>query len=449
MKYFDILVVDDEEAMRESLAAWLKKEGFQTMTAASGTDAIEKLKSNLCSIALVDIKMPEMDGIELLTRIKEKYPSILVVMITAYGSVKSAVDAMKLGACDYLLKPFDPEHLILLMEKLMNQKALMDENRYLKKRLSERDAVWLDDLIGESRVMRQVFETIETVAQTGTPVLITGETGTGKELTARAIHSRSQRKFSPFIPINCGAVSSQFLESELFGHERGAFTGAVQARRGRLEMADTGTLFLDEVGDMSTAMQKNLLRVLEEGDFFRLGGSKTIKSDFRLICATHRDLTERIDAGRFRSDFFFRINVIHIHIPPLRAREGDLSLLGFHFLERFSKEMGKEINGFSKAALKLLNRYHWPGNVRELKNVIERAAVLSRNDLIRTSDLRFLIPDSTSLPTGKSLSEIERAYILKTLEDNGWNISKSAALLDINRSTLSRKIKAWDLKLSR
>ena len=446
---FHILVVDDEEAIRESLAAWLIKAGYQVDTADSGDTALARLHKHPFDLALVDIKMPGMDGLELLGHIREKHPEILVVIITAYGSIESAVDAMKQGASDYLLKPFDPEHLILLIAKLAEQKALMDENQRLRARLAEHDDVWLEDLLGQSDKMRRVFEEIERIAQTDTPILITGETGTGKELVARAIHSRSQRAFGPFVAINCGAMDKNLLESELFGHERGAFTGAVQARRGRIEIADTGTLFLDEVGEISSHMQVNLLRVLEESTFFRLGGSREITSDFRIICATHRDLPALMETGRFRQDFYFRINVINVQVPPLRERIEDIPLLALHFIQRFSREMGKNVKGLSTDALNLLETYNWPGNVRELKNVMERAVVLSREELVNGQDLTFLAPDAPSLKTGKSLKEIERSYIRTTLEANSWNISRSAKILGIDRGTLARKIKTLELKKSR
>ncbi len=448
MTPFHILIVDDEEAIRESLAAWLIKEGYQVDTAASGKHAMEKLRKDFFDLALVDIKMPGMDGIELLSLIRDKYPEILVVIITAYGSIETAVDAMKQGASDYLVKPFDPEHLILLITKLSKQKALMDENLRLRARLTKQDEIWLEDLLGQSQPMRRVFEEIERIAQTDTPILITGETGTGKELVARAIHSRSHRAFAPFVAINCGAMEKNLLESELFGHERGAFTGAVQARRGRLEIADTGTLFLDEVGEISAHMQVNLLRVLEEGTFFRLGGSREVTSNFRLICATHRDLPTLMESDRFRQDFYFRINVINVQVPPLRERGEDIPLLALHFIQRFSKEMGKTIEGLSSDALNLLGAYDWPGNVRELKNVMERAVVLSQEEFLSGQELTFLTPDTPPLKTGKSLQDMEAFYIQATLELNDWNISKSAKVLGIDRSTLSRKIKNLKIEKS-
>lgn len=446
MNGFTILIVDDEEAMRESLAAWLSREGYAARTASSGRQALGLLAKHSVDLVLVDMKMPGMDGLELLTKIKAQYEEIMVVIITAYGSIESAITAMKRGASDYLLKPFDPEQLILLMEKLAKQKALTDENRQLRLRLGEQEAVWMEDLLGRSEEMQAVFNQIEEIARVDSPVFITGETGTGKELVARAIHSRSTRCFGPFVAINCGAVSRSLLESELFGHERGAFTGAVQARRGRIELSNTGTLFLDEVGEISPQMQVNLLRVLEKRAFFRVGGSREIQSDFRLICATHRDIPARIASGEFREDFYYRINVIHIHIPPLRRRIPDISLLAMHFLEKFAKEMGKSVEGLSSGAHSLLQSYFWPGNVRELKNVMERAVVLSRERIIDEKFLTFIRPEKDKTICSSRLCDVEAAHIRQVLGTCRWNISRSAERLHIDRGTLARKMKKYGME---
>ena len=453
MNAFNILIVDDEEAMRESLSAWLMREGYTIKTAGSGRDALSCLEKHPCELVLVDMRMPGMDGLELLEEIKTAHPGTMVVMITAYGSIESAIKAMKSGASDYLLKPFDPEQLILLIEKLSAQKALKDENECLRSRLTEQDEIWMEDLLGQSQAMRKVFQQIEDIAQTNAPVFITGETGTGKELVARAIHSRSKRLFSPFVAINCGSVSQTLLESELFGHERGAFTGATQVRRGRIELAHTGTLFLDEVGEISPRMQVTLLRVLEKNTFFRLGGSREIQSDFRLICATHRDIPALIAANDFRQDFYFRINVINIHIPPLRERVDDIPLLALHFLGKFAREMGKSVEGLSPEAFQLLNAYDWPGNVRELKNVMERAVVLSKSSMIEQELLTFIRPEDhptstsdTMTPPGTALSDVEANHIKKSLVACDWNISRCAEMLHIDRGTLSRKMKKYGIK---
>jgi DNA-binding NtrC family response regulator len=443
-----IMVVDDEIAMRESLAGWLSKEGYRTLTADSGPKALALLAEQPCRLLLADIKMPGMDGLELLRRIKTEHPEVPVIMITAYGSIESAVEAMKQGARDYLLKPFEPEHMLFVIEKLLQQEALAEENLLLKERLAEREGTLFEDLVSSSPAMDPVFRLIEDVAPTDTQVLITGETGTGKELVARAIHTRSSRAFSPFVTINCGALTESLLESELFGHERGAFTGAVKARRGRLEMADGGTLFLDEVGEIPPKMQVDLLRVLEERSFQRVGGSTSLASDFRLICATHQDLPELIRQGRFRPDFYYRINVIAIAIPPLRERPEDIQTLALHFLDRFAREMNKPILGISPEARRLLSAYNWPGNVRELKNVIERAVVLCRAAQLGAAELVFLSPGSMGESGGLTLEEVEREHLNRILALADGNVSRAAKILQIDRGTLLRKIKRFALKQS-
>jgi two-component system response regulator HydG len=440
-----ILIVDDEEAMRESLAAWLNKAGYEVGMAAGGPEALEILNRDSYDLLLVDIKMPGMDGLELLGRVKTDHPDVIVVMITAYGSIESAVASMKKGAGDYLLKPFDPEQLIILIEKMAKQKALQEENERLRTRLAEWESAGFEDLIGQSDAMRAVFASIEDVAQTDTPILIIGETGTGKELVARAIHARSKKAFGPFVAVNCGAMSESLLESELFGHERGAFTGAIKARRGRLEMADQGTLFMDEIGEISTKMQISLLRVLEEQTFLRLGGSRLLESDFRLISATHRDLQALIDENRFRQDFYYRINVITINVPPLRDRTDDVPLLAQHFAQRFAREMGKSIKGLTNSAFRLLASHDWPGNVRELRNVIERAVVVTREGLIGDNALTFLHAANHTDSVLGTLEEMERRHIRKTLDITQWNVSRAAQTLGIDRSTLTRRMKKFGL----
>jgi len=446
MSTLNILVVDDEEAMRESTAAWLDSSGHEVALAESGPQALEMLDRLEYDLVLLDIKMPGMDGHELLRRIKEHHPWIMVVMITAYGSIESAVTAMKEGANDYLLKPFDPKHLVLLIEKMANQKEVMAEYRLVRARLSDLEDAGFGDFIGGSEAMRPVFSRIEEVAQADIPVLITGETGTGKELVARAIHARSVRNCGPFVAINCGAVPQQLLESELFGHERGAFTGAVRTRLGRLEMADRGSLFLDEVGEISAQMQVNLLRALEEKRFLRVGGSKEVESDFRLICATHRDMQALVETGQVRNDFFYRINVITIHVPPLRERGDDIPLLARHFVQRFSNEISKPIQELTPNAYRLLGRHTWPGNVRELLNVIERAVVVSHGPMIDTTDLTFFGPEPAASTRGATLKDVETMHIRRTLDECDWNISRAAEILGINRGTLTRHIKNHGLK---
>ncbi|MEW5913563.1 MAG: sigma-54 dependent transcriptional regulator [Thermodesulfobacteriota bacterium] len=441
-----VLVVDDELAMRESIAAWLRQDGHQVTLAESGDRALQMLEQGVFDLALVDIKMPGMDGLELLRRMKAQYPDTLVIIITAYGSIESSVEAMKAGASDYLLKPFDPEQLMLLLHKAGGQRALLRENLALRQRLADGECPGFGDIVGRSPAMLAVFGRIEEVAQAEAPVLITGETGTGKELVARAVHSRSPRAYGPFVAINCGAQAESLLESELFGHERGAFTGAVKARRGRLEMADGGTLFLDEVGEISAKMQVALLRVLEDKRFQRVGGSQDLTSDFRLICATHRDLSQLINQGRFRQDFYYRINVLSIHIPPLRQRTEDIIPLSEHFLEKFARETGRPRARLDGAAGQALCSYPWPGNVRELRNVIERAVILAPGDKIERRQLTFLSPQAAEDAAPLTLAEMELNHIHRVLQAQDWNIRQAAAVLGIDRSTLSRKMKKAGLR---
>ncbi len=441
------LVVDDEEAICESLAAWLTKDGYRVVTASSGPEALSCMQQRLFDIYLVDVRMPGMDGIELLTRIKEQQPDAIIIIITAHGTINTAVDAMKRGASDYICKPFDPEALSLIMERVSATKALRDENVSLRAQLMERPDLGADGIVAQSEAMQKVFAAIEDVAPAASPVLIRGETGVGKELVARAIHMAGTRPYGPFVALNCGAHTETLLESELFGHEKGAFTGAVKARRGRLEMANGGTLFLDEIGDIPPKMQVSLLRVLEEKKFQRMGGNQWIETDFRLISATHRDLTQLIKEDRFREDFFYRINVIRIDIPPLRERLEDVAPLADYFLERYSRETGKRILGLTQRALGMLMAYHWPGNVRELRNVIERAVVLARGQMIGAEELTFVNTRTEECHLGTlTLQEAEITHIRNALETCGWNISQAAKQLDIDRSTLTRKIKRYQLK---
>ncbi len=442
-----ILVVDDELIVRESLVGWLKKTGYVVDSAAGGSEALEMLQEGDYDLVFLDIKMPDMSGIEVLQKIKERSPHVMVVMITAYGSVETAVEAMKLGANDYLMKPFEPEYLLLLVEKLINQKKIIEENIMLKEQVARR--IRYEDLVGASECMQELFEIIEEVASVDSPVLITGETGTGKELVAKAIHSKSERRFGPFIAINCGAFPENLLETELFGYEAGAFTGAVKTRKGRIELAHGGTLFLDEIGEIPLKMQVDLLRVLEEKRFQRIGGRDFISVDFRCISATHKDLEEEIKKGAFRKDLYFRLNVIEIKVPPLRERREDIPLLAEYFLARFRKETNKPVNVISKDALNYLQSYDWPGNVRELENAIERAVVLAKGTVLTRKDFAFL---SRGVDVGddecKSLEAAERRHIEKILKECGWNISRAARILEINRTTLHNKIKKYNLKPS-
>jgi len=441
-----IMVVDDEKIVRESLYHWFEKSGHKVGTALSGFDALEKLQENHYDLMFVDIKMPGMDGIELLGKVKTDYPDTIVIIITAYGSIESAITAMKMGASDYLLKPFKPDHLSLVMQKITQQKKLSTEYNYLKDRLERISR--FENIIGQSAPMEKIFKLIPDVAQTDSSVLLTGETGTGKELVAKAIHAKSLRAQKPFVAINCGAIPDSLLESELFGHQKGAFTGAVQSRKGILEVVSGGTLFLDEIGEISRKMQIDLLRVLEEKKITQIGSTKSIDVNFRLISATRRNLEEEISADKFREDFYYRINVINIHIPPLRNRKGDIPLLADHFLKKYSHETARKVDRVSKDALEQLKCYRWPGNVRELENAIERAVVLAKSRTLKTGDFFFLQPSSITRSGVLSLNEMEKQYILEILNQSGWNVTRAAKTLGINRVTLHKKINRFQLKKS-
>jgi DNA-binding NtrC family response regulator len=440
----NIMIVDDEKIVRESLFHWFTKLGHTVEKASSGFEALEKLERNSFDLLFVDIRMPEMNGIELLEKVKTEYPETIVVIITAYGSIESAVKAMQMGASDYLLKPFKPDFLSLVTEKVAQQVKLSTEFNYLKGRLDKISR--FDNIIGQSPAMEKIFELIPEVAQSNSSVLLTGETGTGKELVAKAIHAKSPRSHFPFIPINCGAIPDSLLESELFGHQKGAFTGATHSRKGFLEIVGGGTLFLDEIGDISAKMQIDLLRVLEEKKITRIGNCNPVAVDFRLISATRRDLEQEIAAGDFREDFFYRINVITIHIPPLRERKEDIPLLIAHFLEKYSHETTKRVDHVSRDTIDCLTAHEWPGNVRELENAIERAVVLSKSRTLDTRDFGFLqsapgVPSKTM-----SLRDMEKHYIQRILEECGWNVTRAAKMLSINRVTLHKKIKRFQMQ---
>ena len=443
-KTIKILVVDDELSIRESLRGWLQLDGYQVETAAGGQEALTRNGENRFDIMLIDVKMPEMDGLTLLKKIKENDADIAVVMMTAHGAIRDAVEAMKLGAYDYLLKPFDLEELSLTIEKLVQMQTLAMENLILKERVAT--ITRFENLVTQAPAMIKLFETVVDVAQTDATVLITGETGTGKELVARAIHAQSPRCYAPFIAINCGAFTDQLLESELFGHEKGAFTDAKNTKKGRLEMANAGTLFLDEVGDISMKMQIDLLRVLETREFSRVGGTATLHSDFRVIAATNQDLEEAIHKKTFRSDLFYRLNVVHLEVPPLRERPEDIPLLAQHFLWCYATETNKKIDSIQPEAMEALRRYPWPGNVRELENAIERAVVVGKSQQIQLADLPFAIAIKGAAEMEKlSLEEMERRHIGRVLAIEAGNLSNVARILRINRSTLYAKIKKYGL----
>jgi DNA-binding NtrC family response regulator len=439
-----IMIVDDEEIVRESLFHWFKKYGHVVETASSGFEALDKLEKHPFQLLFVDIKMPGMDGIELLEKVKAEYPDTMVIIITAYGSIESAVKAMRIGASDYLLKPFKPDQLALVMERASHQKRLLFEHDYLKGRLEK--ITRFDNIIGQSPAMEEIFDLIPEVAQSDASVLLIGETGTGKELIAKAIHAKSRRAHLPFIAINCGALPDTLLESELFGHQKGVFTGATHARKGFLEVVSGGTLFLDEIGEISPKMQIDLLRVLEEKKITSIGSREPVDVDFRLISATSQDLSKGITDGAFREDFFYRINVIMIDIPPLKKRKEDIPLLIQHFLEKFGHETTKQVDRVTRDATELLTRYDWPGNVRELENAVERAVVLSQSRTLGIKDFAFLQSFSAPLSRPQSLQEVEKQHIQQILEEYNWNVTQASKALEINRVTLHKKIKRFNLE---
>ena len=441
MKRARILVVDDELIMRESLSGWLQRDGHEVETAASGEEALDKIKEVRFDILLVDIKMEGISGLEVLKRVKDDDPDVAIVMITAFGSISTAIEAIRNGAFDYLLKPFDPHELGVLIEKIQESQAQAIENLYLRDQYRERTR--FESLIGQSPVMQKIFDLIQNVAPTNSTVLITGETGTGKGLAAKAIHSNSPRCNGPFVIVNCGAIPEHLMESELFGYQKGAFTDAKTTKKGRLEMAHGGTLFLDEIGEISMRMQIDLLRVLEDHIFYRVGGTQPMEADFRVIAASNRDLQAAIKSGIFREDLYYRLNVFSFKMPSLSERKEDIPLLAEHFLHRFSNETNKQIDNISREAMDEMMLYEWPGNIRELENAIERAVVVSRKRKILPEDLPIFRPEDICVSSDNTLAGIEKTHITRVLHENGWNISKTAKELGIDRSTLYSKIRRY------
>jgi DNA-binding NtrC family response regulator len=443
-----ILIVEDDQSTRESLAKALIQDGFEVLSAASAAQALRLLERQGAELVLSDIRMPGIDGLELLQHVRAAQPDIPVLLVTAYASVDSAVEAMKRGAYDYLTKPINLDRLSLLIGKALEQRRLVRENRELKGQLRERYG--LRNIVGRSARMRALFTTIEQVAAGDATVLITGESGTGKELVARAIHAESKRADGPFVAVSCAALPENLQESELFGHERGAFTGAHQRKRGRFELAHRGTLFLDEIGDISLPTQAKLLRVLQERAFERVGGTETIKVDVRLIAATNKDLRELMDRGQFREDLYYRLNVVPLAVPPLRERVEDIPVLGTHFLARLNQESAQKVRGITPQALRLLCAYPWPGNVRELANCLESMVALAKSDEWLTE--RDLPPNVAGsdpsrarldFPVGVRLDEIEKQTILRTLEAFHGNKRRTAEVLGIGLKTLYRKLEEF------
>ena len=443
-KKISILVVDDEESVRDSLYNWFVEDGYRVECADSAKMALSILESDNFDIVLADIKMPGMDGLEMLKLIKALEKDIIVIVMTAFATVDTAVQALKDGAFDYVTKPFDPDDLSHLVRNASKQISLVGENEALKQKVATLESV--EDLIGKSEAMQSVLRQVESVAQSNSSVIITGESGTGKELIARAIHANSPRKFFPLVSVHCGALTESLLESELFGHEKGAFTGALYNRKGRFEMADSGTIFLDEIATISSKMQVELLRVLETKSFIRVGGNKEIKSDFRVICATNKDLKSMVETGTFREDLFYRLNVVNIHVPPLRERAGDIPILVDYFIKKYCNSMNKPLVTIDPSALKRLEEFKFPGNIRELENMIERAIVIGNGKRIYLRDL----PIESSLIDSsiESLDENEKNHIVLILNKYSWNISRAAKALNIDRVTLYNKIKKYDLKRS-
>jgi DNA-binding NtrC family response regulator len=443
-----ILIVDDEKIVRESLYHWFDDDDYQVDTAEDGETALQKYEKEKFDLLLVDMKMPGMSGLDLLSKIKAIDKDALIILITAFASVPTAITALKNGAYDYVTKPVDPDELAHLVKKALEQRALKIENTQLKENINE--IIKPDNLIGESFQMRKIYELVHSVARTDTTVIIRGESGTGKELVAKAIHINSSRKYFPIITVNCGALTESLLESELFGHEKGSFTGAQFKRKGKFEMADRGTIFLDEIGSISLKMQIELLRVIETKQFNRVGGNELIKSDFRVIAATNEPLEELVKAGKFREDLYYRLNVFTIVIPPLRERRDDIPLLVDFFINKFSTAMNKKVRSVSKEAMDFLINHNWPGNVRELENAIERAMVVGKTNSIIVDDLPFHVSNNNFdlRSDEKSLSSMERKYILNILNENSWNISKTAQILEIDRVTLYNKISKYNLRKS-
>lgn len=445
-----ILVADDEEIMRLSIIDWLSEDGYEVVAVEDGYKAIEKVENERWDLAIIDLKMPKMDGIEVLRKLNQLQPKLPVILITAYATIDSAVMAMKEGAADYIVKPFDPEEISIIVAKIVEHQRLVRENIHLRKELTKRFR--FQDFISKSHKMQQVIDMIKMVAPTKSTVLLKGESGTGKELVARAIHELGPRRKFPFIAAACGAIPESLLESELFGYEKGAFTGAVTQHKGRIEIADKGTLFLDEIGDVSLKTQVDLLRFLQEREFRRVGGKTPIQVDIRIIAATNKNLEEMVGASTFRDDLYYRLNVITIVIPPLRERKEDIPILLDHFLEKFCLDTGKQVMSVSEQAVQALVSYDWPGNVRQLENAIEHAVVVTQGKTIELNNL----PEYLALPKSRqytlsadlvSLDDVEKEHILHILEQNDWNIKKSAELLGINRVTLYSKIDRYKLSI--
>jgi len=440
-----ILIVDDEEIVRESLSGWLEKDGYTVATAPDGPSALAMLNRERWTILILDLKMPGMDGLAVLEKARAIQPESTAVIMTAYATVDTAVAAIKLGAYDYIVKPFEPEELSAMIEKIVAQQALVHENAVLRKVLKREFR--FRDLVSKNPQMQAIFELARTAARSNSTILVLGESGTGKEVLARAIHAESNRRVGPFVAVSCAALTETLLESELFGHERGACTGAVARQRGKFEAANGGTLFLDEVGDISSKLQLDLLRVLEDRRFMRVGGTESIPVDVRIIAATNRNLKRAVADGEFRDDLFYRLNVIAITLPPLRDRREDIPLLVDYLLEQLAVEANRPVEGVSHEALKRLMAHDWPGNIRELRNVLERAVVVATGAHIQASDLGLAEAGRPSAVDQLcSLDDVERRHIIYVLEQTGGNVTQAARILEIDRVTLYNKIRKYRLR---
>ena len=445
-----ILVVDDDLLLRDFLSETLNRSGYQVNLASTGEEALENIRKEDYDIILSDVRMPNMDGMELLKTTRNFLPDAKVVMMTAYGTVQNAVEAMKLGAYDYVMKPFSIDEIELVLKRALEHKQLLLENKLLRSEVIGKYR--FDNIVGKSPQMQKIFELVETVADTKATVLITGESGTGKELIAKAIHYNSPRREGPFIRINCAALPEGLVESELFGHEKGSFTGAIRQSRGRFELADRGVLLLDEISEISLHLQGKLLRVLQEREFERVGSGIPIQVDVRIIATSNRDLDRLIEQGKFREDLFYRLNVVPIHIPPLRERKEDIPALAQHFLKKYNLENNRQIKGISQKVYEMFLSYFWPGNVRELENYIERAVVTAKGKILTPRDFpkelalgRINLP-SEEIEVGSTIYEAERKLILKTLKAQGGNRSKAAEILGISTRTLRNKLHEYGLK---
>jgi DNA-binding NtrC family response regulator len=441
-----ILIVDDEPGVRDSLRRWFRDDGYEIGTADGASEALTRLAEGKWDLALVDIRMPGTDGIELQRRMREVDPQLVTIMMTGYASVDTAVTALKNGAYDYITKPLDPDDVAHLIRNALSHRQSREENERLKEVVAAHSST---DIIGQSAAIQRIFDAVETVAPTDATVLITGESGTGKEVVARAIHNASPRRFHPLVAIHCGALTETLLESELFGHEKGAFTGAQYRKKGKFEIAEGGTVLLDEIGDISLKTQTDLLRVLQEKEITRVGGHQPIKVDFRCIAATNKDLEKLIDQGHFRPDLFYRLNVFRLELPPLRDRREDIPLLVHFFINKYAAQMNKRITGVSPSAMNLIQQYHWPGNVRELENAVERAIVVARDGELQPENFAIRTGGQTILPVqagasaNSTLEDAEKDHILRVLASCEYNQTRAADVLKIDRVTLHKKLKKY------